>query len=131
MANSIKRFEDLEVWQKAIEFAEEIHKISETGKLKKDFDSKSQLRRAAFSISNNIAEGFEYNSTSEFLRFLKYAKGSAGEVRNQLIILFRVGYLEKDIYGKLTGQIIELSQHIANFMKYLKVFRKNSTGTNH
>jgi four helix bundle protein len=131
MTNSIKRFEDLEVWQKAVVFASEIYKISDEGKLKKDFDAKSQLRRAAFSISNNIAEGFEYNSTSEFLRFLKYAKGSAGEVRNQLVILFRIGYLEKVDYQKLTDNVIELSQHIANFIKYLKEFRKNLNKVNH
>lgn len=75
------------MWQRAVDFAAEIYRISDIGKLKQDFDAKSQLRRAAFSISNNIAEGFEYNSTSEFIRFLKYSKGSAGEVRNQLIIL--------------------------------------------
>jgi four helix bundle protein len=91
MANSIKRFEDLEVWQKAVDFITEIYRISDGGKLKKDFDAKSQIRRAAFSISSNIAEGFEYNSAPEFIRFLRYAKGSAGEVRNQLIVLYRIG----------------------------------------
>lgn len=131
MANSIKRFEDIEVWQKAVDFAIEIYKISEIGKLNKDFDAKSQLRRAAFSISNNIAEGFEYNSTSEFLRFLKYAKGSAGEVRNHLIILSRVGYIDRNDFERLLKNVVELSQHIANFMKYLKEFQKSSLKTNH
>ena len=131
MSNPIKKFEDLEVWQKAVEFTTEIYKISDNGKLKQDFDAKSQLRRAAFSISNNIAEGFEYNSTSEFLRFLKFAKGSAGEVRNQLTVFYRIGYIGTIEYEKLNSQIIELSQHIANFMKYLKEFRKNTSKNNH
>jgi len=131
MANSIKTFEDLEVWQKAIEFVGEIYKITEQGKLKTDFSAKDQIRRAAFSISCNIAEGFEYNSTLEFLRFLKYAKGSAGEVRNQLIVFYRIGYISKNEYDKLTGKIIELSQHITNFMKYLREFRKSSSKKNY
>ncbi len=126
MANKIKRFEDLEVWQKAIEFVVEIYRISDEGKLKTDFSAKDQIRRASFSIANNIAEGFEYNATIDFLRFLKYAKGSAGEVRNQLIILYRIGYINKSEYEKLSGLVIELSQHIANFMKYLKDFRRKN-----
>jgi four helix bundle protein len=126
VANKIKRFEDLEVWRLAINLAVDIYKIAESGKLNKDFDAKSQIRRAAFSISSNIAEGFEYNSTSEFIRFLKYAKGSAGEVRNQLTILFRVEYLSKTEYEKLTNQVVQVSQQISNFMKYLKEFKKKT-----
>ena len=116
MAKKINQFEDLEVWQKAAGIAVDIIKVSETGKLSKDYGSRDQLRRAVFSISNNIAEGFEYNNNKEFLRFLKYAKGSCGEVRNQLIILKRVGYLPKGFYAKTHPQLIELSQQIANFM---------------
>ncbi|MDI6779103.1 MAG: four helix bundle protein [Bacteroidota bacterium] len=124
MGRKIECFEDLEVWQKAVDVAVEIYRVSETGKLTKDFDAKSQIRRAAISISNNIAEGFEYNNNLEFLRFLKYAKGSAGEVRNQLHILKKIGYIEETCFEKMYSQIVELSQQIANFMKYLRKFEK-------
>ncbi len=122
MATKIKYFEDLEIWQKATDAAVAIFEISEKGKLGRDYGSRDQIRRAVFSISNNIAEGFEYNNNTEFLRFLKYAKGSCGEVRNQLFILKRVEYLSEDFYMKMYSQLIELSQQIANFMKYLKIF---------
>ncbi|MBA4311404.1 MAG: four helix bundle protein [Chlorobiaceae bacterium] len=122
MGKKIERFEDLEVWQKAIDIAVDIYRLSESGKLSKDYDSKSQIRRAANSISNNIAEGFEYNNNSEFVRFLKYAKGSAGEVRNQLHLLKKIGYIDEPIFDSMYNKIIELSQQIANFIKYLRKF---------
>lgn len=125
MGKKIDRFEDLEVWQKSTDFAVEIYRVSEIGKLSKDYDSKNQLRRAASSISNNIAEGFEYNNNIEFIRFLKYAKGSAGEVRNQLQLLKKIGYVEEAVFDDLYNRITELSQQIANFMKYLKKFEKD------
>jgi len=56
----IERFEDLDLWKEAIVIGVEIYKLTSVGKLEKDFSSKDQLRRAAISISNNIAEGFEY-----------------------------------------------------------------------
>src|SRR4051812_2266555 len=98
METKIKTFEDLPLWKKVSAFAIDIYKISETGKMKNDFGSKDQIRRAACSISNNIAEGFEYNSNKMFIRFLKYSKGSAGEVRNQIYILSEAGYMEKETY---------------------------------
>jgi Cu(I)/Ag(I) efflux system membrane fusion protein len=122
METKIKTFEDLPLWKKASAFAIEVYKISETGKMKNDFGSKDQIRRAACSISNNIAEGFEYNSNKMFIRFLKYSKGSAGEVRNQIYILSAAGYMEKETYNMMHKELIEISQQIANFIKYLRNF---------
>ncbi len=90
----VERFEELKIWQKAVEIALDIFKISDVGPLKSDFSTKDQIRRSALSISSNIAEGFEYNSHLEFLRFLKYAKGSAGELRSQLFILQKLDLIE-------------------------------------
>jgi four helix bundle protein len=70
----------------------QIYKLTESGKLKNDFSAKDQLRRAAISISNNIAEGFEYNNNRSFLKFLLYSKGSAGELRSQLYVFKRSWY---------------------------------------
>ncbi len=122
MERKIKSFEDLKVWKKAAAIAIEIYRISENGKMKNDFGSKDQIRRAACSISNNIAEGFEYNNNKEFVRFLRYSKGSAGEMRNQLYILSEAGYIEKEIYKKMHNELVEISQQIANFIKYLRTF---------
>ncbi len=78
----IERFEDLPLWPKAAEISLEIYKMSEKGKLKTDFNMKDQIKRAAFSTSSNIAEGYEYGNNSDFVHFLRYAKGSAGELRS-------------------------------------------------
>lgn len=125
MSKKIERFEDLEIWQRAIDFAVDVYRISGTGKLNKDYDSKSQLRRAANSISNNIAEGFEYNNNNEFIKYLKYAKGSAGEVRSQLHLMNKIGYIDNSVFDDLYNRINELSQQIANFIKYLRKFERN------
>jgi four helix bundle protein len=122
METKIKSFEDLPLWKKAAAFAIEVYRISETGKMKNDFGSKDQIRRAACSISNNIAEGFEYNNNKQFVRFLKYSKGSAGEVRNQMYILSEAGYIEKELYLRMHKDLVEISQQIANFIKYLRDF---------
>ena len=92
-----KSFTDLPVWKEAVDFAADIYKFCETGKLKTDYRMKDQLRAAASSISNNIAEGFEYGNKKIFIRFLTYSKGSSGEVFNQFTILYKAGMIsEKD-----------------------------------
>lgn len=78
------RFEDLPVWKAAMELAVSIYSMTEDRMFKGDGDLADQLRRAALSVSNNVAEGFERGSTSELLQFLYYARGSAGEVRSML-----------------------------------------------
>lgn len=96
------------------------------GKLQKDFSSKDQLRRAAISISNNIAEGFEYNNNKSFIRFLLYSKGSAGELRSQLYVLREAGILGQDKFELLQNDLLKLSKSIEGFRKYLKKFEKDS-----
>lgn len=69
----VERFEDLRCWQEARVLVKEIYLLSENGKLEKDFDTRSQLRRAALSVMNNIAEGFGRYSNKEFIRYLDIA----------------------------------------------------------
>jgi len=70
----IERFEDLDLWKEAVVIGVEIYKMTSVGKLEKDYSSKDQLRRATISISNNIAEGFEYNNNKSFTNFLDIQK---------------------------------------------------------
>ena len=82
------QFEDLPVWQQAREFVNEIYKaIGNNGKLKSDYSLTDQLKRSAYSIMLNIAEGFGRGSNKEFANFINISKGSAGEVRSILYIL--------------------------------------------
>jgi four helix bundle protein len=86
------RFEELPVWQAAIEFALKVFEFTE--KAEKQFrglgDTKNQLERAAISISNNIAEGFERGTNAELINFLYIAKGSCGESRSMLCLCERL-----------------------------------------
>jgi four helix bundle protein len=86
-----ERFEDLPVWQAAIELAEKVYELTEKEQFKKRYSLRDQIERAAVSVSNNIAEGFERSTTQELLTFLYIARGSAGEVRSMLCLLERLG----------------------------------------
>jgi four helix bundle protein len=106
----IQKFEDLEVWKNAMQIAVDVYKISSTGKLCKDYGLKDQITRAAISISNNIAEGFEYDNNKDFVKFLRYAKGSCGEVRNIVNFLVLVDFIESPIHKELSEKLISLSK---------------------
>jgi four helix bundle protein len=81
---SIRRFEDLEIWQKARELNQKIYPILLSLQETRSFELKSQLDGAAGSAMDNISEGFERDGNREFLQFLYISKGSVGEVRFQL-----------------------------------------------
>lgn len=83
---------------------------------------KDQIRRAACSMSDNIAEGFEYNNNPDFIRYLVYAKGSSGEFRNKLVILYKAGKLDNKIYEELYAKSIEFSSKTKSLIDYLKKF---------
>ena len=84
------RFEDLPVWNHAIEFAVTVFAVTASREFKTHRSIRDQLERAALSISNNIAEGFERGTTPEVLTFLYIARGSAGECRSVLSLLERL-----------------------------------------
>ena len=123
----IQRFEDLEVWKEAVKMGVLIYKLTEEGKMAKDFSARDQLRRAVISVSNNIAEGFEYNNNKSFIRFLMYAKGSAGEVRSQLFVLKEAGMIEENKFLPAWENALKLSKTIEGFRKYLRAFEKRKT----
>src|SRR6267378_819498 len=84
------RFEELPVWQSAIELAVQMYQLSSRPAFKTRYSLRNQIERAAVSVSNNIAEGFERGTTQELLTFLYIARGSAGEVRSMLCLLERL-----------------------------------------
>lgn len=116
MVGKVTCFEDLIIWQKAIEFAREIYLITERKELKTDFGFKSQLRNAAVSISNNIAEGFERRSRKEYLNYLNIAKGSAGESRSMLYLARDLGVIDDIEHDRLKEMSKFLSGSITNHM---------------
>ena len=106
----IQRFEDLEVYKNALDISVYVYELTSQGKLSKDYGLKDQITRAAVSISNNIAEGFEYDNKKDFIKFLRYSKGSTGEVRNMLNLLIRIEFIEKDKYTFLYEKVSSLSK---------------------
>ena len=81
---TIKTFEDIESWKIAREICTVIGKHIDEGKFKKNFRLIDQMEGSSGSIMDNIAEGFERGTRAEFIQFLGFAKGSAGEFRSQL-----------------------------------------------
>ena len=116
---TIKRFEDLEIWQEARKLAKEIHQISLTTPLKIDFRLQQQIKASSGSIMDNIAEGFERDGNTEFRQYLAIAKGSSGETRSQLYRLLDYEYISEKQFVDLKTQYENLSGKIQNFMAYL------------
>lgn len=116
---TIKRFEDLEIWQEARRLYKEILIISESTDLRSDFKLKNQIKDSSGSVMDNIAEGFERDGNLEFRQFLSIAKGSAGETRSQLYRVFDNGFINESLLDKMTDDYELLSKKIASFMNYL------------
>lgn len=84
------RFEDLPVWNAAIDLAVQTYALTSKSEFNRHYSLKDQLERAAVSVSNNVAEGFERGTNNELLSFLYISRGSAGEVRSMLCLLDRI-----------------------------------------
>lgn len=116
---TIKRFEDLEIWQEARNLSKEIINIAKHTDLKTDFRFKEQIKSSSGSVMDNIAEGFERNGNMEFRQFLSIAKGSAGETRSQVYRLYDNEYIDKEKLDFLVSEYEKLSGKINNFIAYL------------
>jgi len=117
-----KRFEDLPVWQDAAELARMVYEFMDLETFRRHPGLRDQLERAALSISNNIAEGFERGTTNELLAFLYIARGSAGEVRSMLTVL--AGWRKfsdlKSQIANLTGKSERISKQLYGWIESLK-----------
>ncbi len=104
----IKSYKDLIVWQKSIELAIGIFEITKKFPKSELFGLVSQMRRCAFSIPSNIAEGYNRGSRLEYKKFLKISFGSAAELETQLIISIKTQMLLESDYKKLNDQLVEI-----------------------
>lgn len=116
----VRSFEDLMVWQMGIELVKRVYILTASGLLNRDFGLRDQIRRASVSVPTNIAEGFERASRKEYLLFLNFAKGSAGEVRSLLRVAVEIGYLEVETYELLREDALKLSAYLFNHIKAIK-----------
>lgn len=121
----IQKFEELNIWKTSLFVTKQIYDLTAKERFSKDFGLRDQIRRAIVSVSSNIVEGFEKNNNNEFVRFLKIAKGSAGEARNQLHIAFAVEYITNEEFKKVSSELEILSAQIGKFISYLVQKKKN------
>lgn len=112
----MKRFEEIIAWQKAKELAVFVYRIFRANR---DYGFRDQIQRAAVSVGNNIAEGFERQSDKELKQFLFIAKGSCGEVRSMIYLAQDLGYLKEQEAIIIRDSAQEISRMLAGFIKKL------------
>ncbi|MDQ5969518.1 MAG: hypothetical protein QG593_35 [Patescibacteria group bacterium] len=113
---TINSFEEIIAWQKAKVLTKDVYLIT---KSINDRGYVSQLQRAAVSIMNNIAEGYERRSNKEFRQFLYIAKGSCGETRSMIILGSDIGYIKREKASELIELSKEISKILSGFIKSL------------
>jgi len=116
-ANKITSFADLKAWRKGHRFVLAIYRITRTFPKEEMFGLTSQLRRAAISITSNLAEGFGRRGIKEKIRFYMIALGSLREAQNQLLIAKDLGYITPEEFKELAEKSVEISKIINSLIK--------------
>ncbi|MCQ2308535.1 MAG: four helix bundle protein [Bacteroidales bacterium] len=110
------KFEDIIAWQKAILLGKNVY---DAFKNSKDYGFTNQIQRAAVSVSNNIAEGFERKSNNEFKQFLYISKGSCGEVRSMIYLAKEIGLINEEKSEEIVNQTEEITKMLISLIKTL------------
>jgi len=121
----LETFEDIPIWKLSLKITKLIYDVSATEKFAKDYWLKDQIRRAVVSISSNIVEWFEKNNNNEFVRYLRIAKWSCWETRNQVYIALVVGYITNVDFDNINKILLELWKQIWGFIQYLEWCKKS------
>lgn len=127
MDNKQKNFRNLEVWQKALELADNIYEVCAKFPKHELYALAAQMTRAAVSVPSNIAEGHERNTTSEFIQFLGYARGSLAELETQIIIAAKRKYINELELAKLEKQSDSVTKMLWKLITVLSNKTKNKS----
>ncbi|MCX5782397.1 MAG: four helix bundle protein [Elusimicrobia bacterium] len=119
-----ERFEDVPVWKDGIRLVVEVFRLTEDKRFRFKGDIANQLQRAALSVSNNIAEGFERGTTQELITFLYYSRGSAGEVRSILAVLEQM-----PVFDDLKSQISNLKSSVEAISRQIRGWANSMQNT--
>ena len=117
---SIHSYQDLEVWQKAMDLAEEVYRATKSFPKHETYGLLGQLQRAAVSIPANIAEGRERAYKKEFLHHLSIACGSLAELETHILIAGRLDYLDKEQVKILMDRTAEIGRMLNGLRRSLK-----------
>ena len=112
-------FEKLEVWRKSVDFADLVYRLTQAFPTEERFGITHQMRRAAVSISSNIAEGTSRSSKLGYSRFVELAAGSLFEVVSQAHIALRQGYLSDEGFRSMHASAEELSRMLSGLKSFL------------
>jgi len=115
----MRSHEKLAVWKKAVDFVVDIYRLTENFPNEEKFGLTSQIRRASDSIPSNIAEGAARASEKEFLYFLSNSQGSASEVATQVLISFRLDFINEENYLDLSAKLDEIGRMISGLRNHL------------
>ncbi|MFN4147038.1 MAG: four helix bundle protein [Runella sp.] len=115
----MNRLKELKVWHKAIDLVVDVYEQTSQFPTNEKYGLVSQINRAVVSIPSNIEEGAGRNNKKEFNSFLGIAAGSTYELQTQIIIAYKVGYVEATVLEQLEAQIIEIQKMIYNLQKTL------------
>ncbi|OQY68791.1 hypothetical protein B6D29_00290 [Microgenomates bacterium UTCPR1] len=113
----IKSFTDLIAWKEAHKLAIFVYEATKLFPKEEIYGLTNQVRRAAVSVSSNIAEGFSRRSNAEKRQFYYQALGSLTELQNQLLIARDIKYLTKEKFNELANQTISVSKLINSLIK--------------
>ena len=116
------RFEELPCWQDARKLSKMVFELIRPKELSKDFSLRDQIWRAAGSVMDNIAEGFDDGSTNEFVRFLGYAQRSTSEIQSQLYRALDCGYISRDQFETVYEAATDCRKQIKGFRRYLRSY---------
>ena len=120
MAQSIKTFRDLLVWQKAMRLVTEIYQQTNTFPSDERFGLVSQIRRSAVSIPSNIAEGYGRQSTKDYIRFLQLARGSLYELQTQMEISLNLQYYNQQDFDRINDSSKEIERMMSSLIRKVK-----------
>ena len=114
------RFEELKIWQKAMDITENCYRATENFPKEEKFGLTSQLRRSAVSIPSNIAEGAGRNTNGEFTQFLGIANGSSYELLTQLYLSKRLDLITEDKVRPIINEVLEVTKMNYSLQRTLK-----------
>lgn len=118
--SSIRSFTDLDTWREGHKLVIQIYKLTKSFPVDEQFGLTSQIRRAAVSVTSNIAEGFSRPSYADKAHFFAMAQGSLTELQNQLLVARDVGYLTSSDFEKLAEQSVVTHKLLTGLLKSTK-----------
>lgn len=116
----VKSYKELTVWNRAVEMAVEIYKITSEFPKNQQYSLVNQIERAVVSVSSNIAEGAGRKGRKEFIQHLSIAKGSLYELETQLVISNKVGFLSQEKMEDLINKIEEIGKMLNGLKRSLE-----------